>query len=236
MEFARIARSAIGASAVTATAAVALLAMTAPASAHTPVLKAECKDDKALLSVKLTSYAGGNSNTIKIKDGNETLKDQKFGQSFEEKFTRPGDVAHVFTIEVKASDGDRFSFSKKLETPACVYKPPTSTSTTTTTTSTTTSTSTTTTTTSPESTTSTTTTTTETTPSETTPSESTPPTTTTTEFVPPTTTTQGIVPVGNESDLASTGASIAVPLAIGFTLLGGGAVALFTLRRRRSAE
>src|SRR3954447_5106136 len=100
MEFARIARSAIGASAVTATAAVALLAMTAPASAHTPVLKAECKDDKALLSVKLMSYAGGNSNTIKIKDGSESLKDQKFGQYYEEKFTRPGDVAHVFTVEV----------------------------------------------------------------------------------------------------------------------------------------
>ncbi|WP_158847697.1 LPXTG cell wall anchor domain-containing protein [Saccharothrix deserti] len=232
MEFARIARRALGLSAVTATAAVAMLAMTAPASAHVPELKAECKDEKAVLSVKLKSYARGDSNTIKIKDGDETLKDQKFGQSYEEKFTRPGDVAHVFTITVKASDGDQFSFTKKLKTPPCVTRttttttPATTTTTSTTTTTTTTTTVGTTTTTEPT----TTTTTTTTTPSETTP------TTTTTFSLPTTTTTTGIVPVSNESDLADTGASTTVPLVIGLVLLGAGGLALFMLRRRRTAE
>lgn len=222
MEFARMARRAFGVSAVTVTAAVALLAMTAPASAHLPELKAECKDEKAVVSVKLTSYAGGNSNTVTVKDGDVTLKDQKFGQSYEEKFTRPGDVAHVFTIAVKASDGNQYSFTKKLETVACVT-PTTSTTTTTTSTTTTT---TTTTTEPPASTTTTTTTPSETT-TTTTPSSSTPTTTTT---------TKAIVPVSNESDLANTGASIAIPLIIGLSLLGAGGVALFALRRRRAAK
>ncbi|WP_083751898.1 LPXTG cell wall anchor domain-containing protein [Saccharothrix sp. ALI-22-I] len=231
MEFARIARRALGLSAVTVTAAVAVLAMTAPASAHVPELKAECKDDKAILSVKLRAYAGGNSNTIKIKDGDETLKDQKFGQSYEEKFTRPGDVAHVFTVTVKAGDGDQFSFTKKLKTPPCVTgTTTTTTSATTTTTSTTTTTTTVGTTTTTEPTTTTTTTT--TTPIETTPTT----TTTTTTSSLPTTTTTGIVPVSNESDLANTGASTAVPLVIGLVLLGAGGLALFMLRRRRTAE
>jgi len=44
------------------------------------------------------------------------------------------------------------------------------------------------------------------------------------------------VPVSNESDLANTGASIAIPLIIGLSLLGAGGVALFALRRRRAAK
>ncbi len=76
-------------------------------------------------------------------------------------------------------------------------------------------------------------------------SESAPPTSTTTESAPstsetvPTTTTTEPVPAGGSSgepdELASTGASIFVPLVIGIVLVGGGAGALLVMRRRKAA-
>jgi TQXA domain-containing protein/LPXTG-motif cell wall-anchored protein len=82
------------------------------------------------------------------------------------------------------------------------------------------------------------------------PTSSTPPTSTTTT-VPPTSTTETVpsttestptttttpVPAGGSSgELASTGASIFVPLIIGVVLIGGGAGALLVMRRRKSAN
>lgn len=70
------------------------------------------------------------------------------------------------------------------------------------------------------------------TPSET--SSTTPTTTTTT--VAPTTTTSAVVAGGGDTDeLASTGASIFVPLLVGLGLLGAGAAALLVVRRKRTA-
>ncbi|GAA3890848.1 thioester domain-containing protein [Saccharothrix violaceirubra] len=52
---------------------------------------------------------------------------------------------------------------------------------------------------------------------------------------PTTTTTQAPTTGGQDDDLASTGASIFVPLLIGLGLLGAGAAALIIVRRRKSA-
>lgn len=229
MEFARIARRTLGASAVTLTTAVALLAMTAPASAHIKTTTASCNsENKAELFVKLVRYDGSKTNTVKIKDGQNSLDDKKFSDFYERRFTLPGNVAHTFTIEVKAGDDPHgyngWSFTKKLETPPCV------TPTTTTSKSTTTTTAATTTTTTTNATTTTTTT------EPTAPSEATTTTTTPSLSLPTTTTTKAFVPVGNESELPNTGASIVIPLAVGLGLLGAGGVALLALRRRRAAE
>ncbi len=111
----------LGAFAVAATATLASLVLATPASAHTPVASAECVKDKAVLKVKLTQYAGGDKNTVVIKDGDKVLADEKFGQNWgEKKFEADGTVAHTFTIKVTASDGAQFNYEKTLKTPACV--------------------------------------------------------------------------------------------------------------------
>ncbi|SER86955.1 LPXTG-motif cell wall anchor domain-containing protein [Lentzea xinjiangensis] len=119
----------LGALAVAATATLASLALATPASAHTPVSSAECVKDKAVLKVKLTQYAGGDNNTVLIKDGDKVLADEKFGQNWGEKvgnkleprtFEADGTVAHTFTIKVKASDGAQYNWEKTHTTPACV--------------------------------------------------------------------------------------------------------------------
>ncbi|MEU7525288.1 thioester domain-containing protein [Saccharothrix sp. NPDC042600] len=68
----------------------------------------------------------------------------------------------------------------------------------------------------------------------TTPSETTT-TTTTTTTAPTTTTTPAPAAGGGDDDLASTGASIFVPLLIGLGLLGAGAAALIIVRRKKTA-
>lgn len=202
----------LGALAVTATAALASLALATPASAHTPVASAECVKDKAVLKVKLTQYAGGNKNTVLIKDGEKVLVDEKFGQNWGEqvgnklepkRFEADGTVEHTFTIKVTASDGEKYNYKETLKTPKCVDAPPTTTTKATTTTTTPV-------TTSPE-----------------VPSSS---------EVPPTTTTP-VAPAGSnpEPPLAATGASPMWLLLSGLGLVGAGAGTLLFLRRRRSA-
>ncbi|GGN02458.1 hypothetical protein GCM10011609_46660 [Lentzea pudingi] len=203
----------LGALAVTATAALASLALATPASAHTPVSSAECVKDKAVLKVKLTQYAGGNKNTVLIKDGEKVLVDEKFGQNWGEqvgnklepkKFEADGTIEHTFTIKVTASDGEKYNYKETLKTPKCVQVPPTTTTTTTkpaTTTTTTVATS-------PE-----------------VPSTSEAPSTT------------PVAPGGSnpEPPLAATGASPTWLLLSGLGLVGAGAGTLLFLRRRRSA-
>ncbi|MEU4801288.1 thioester domain-containing protein [Actinosynnema sp. NPDC023587] len=78
--------------------------------------------------------------------------------------------------------------------------------------------------------------TTTTTPTTTTTSPAEATTTTTTTVAPTTTTTEAPAgPGGNEDDLASTGASIFVPLLIGLGLLGAGAAAMIIVRRKKTA-
>ncbi len=211
----------LGAITVAATSGLALLALAIPASAHTPSSKAECVAGKAVLSVKLGAYAK-RDNTIVVKDGEAELVNTSFGENYEKSWTRAGDVAHTFTIAVKASDGNQYNYSKTLKVEACVKPTAPSSSTTTTTT---------------------TTTTVETTPPSST-SASAPPTevTTTTvvsssETVPVTTTPTPVGGGGGEAQppLASTGASPGWLLLSGLGLVGAGAGAVFFVRRKRTA-
>lgn len=211
----------LGAFAVAATATLASLALATPASAHTPVSSAECVKDKAVLKVKLTQYAGGNKNTVLIKDGDTVLADEKFGQSWgEKKFELDGTVGHTFTIKVTAWDGAQFNYNKTHKTPPCVTPTTTKPSETTTTT------------TPPVE---TTTTTVETT------TVSEPPATTSVPEEPSSSeapsTTPAPAPGGSTPDepLASTGAAPLVMLLSGVGLVGAGAGTLLFLRRRRSA-
>ncbi len=216
MQFARV--GALVGAAVAAAAATVFAAV--PASAHTPVLNAECKDGTTTLSVKLTQYAESTaqkSNRVKVTlDGDKELENKDFGRSFEGSYSASGDVKRVFVVEVKAHDGNQYSFTKTKTVEACVVPTTTTTTTTTETTSTTT----------------TVETTTE--PSETTTTTVEPTTETSESSVPATTTTTdaAVVPVADTDELASTGASIAIPLVIGVVLLGGGAALLIVLRRR----
>lgn len=209
-----MARRVLGAFAVTVTAALATVAMATPASAHDKFLSAECVKDKAVLSVKLTQYAGGNKNKLLIKVGEKVLIDEKFDRSWGKQvgnelqsrtFEEDGTVAQKFFVKVTASDDSKYSFEKTLETPKCVKTPPTTTTkpTTTTTTATTTTVAT-----SPE-----------------VPSTSEAPSTT------------PVAPGGSnpEPPLAATGASPTGLLLAGLGLVGAGAGTLLFLRRRRSA-
>lgn len=207
----------LGAITVAATSGLALLALAIPASAHTPSSKAECVDGKAVLSVKLGAYAK-RDNTIVVKDGETELVKTSFGENYEKSWTRAGDVAHTFTIAVKASDGDKFNYSKTLTVEACV-KPTAPPSTTTTVSKPSTP---------PSST-------------ESAPPSSTEVTTSTVESsseTVPVTTTSPVGAGGGEGEatppLASTGASPGWLLLSGLGLVGAGAVAMVVVRRKRA--
>lgn len=199
----------LGAFVVAGTAALATLAMATPASAHTPVSSADCVKDKAVLSVLLTQYAGGNKNTVLIKDGDTVLVDEKFSESYAEKFDKKenkwvpktfeadGTVAHTFTIVVKASDtkpGKSYDYSKTHTVQACVQAPPK-------------------------------------------PEQPKPPVETTTTTEAPSSSVTPPAPGGStpEPPLAATGASPMWLLLSGLGLVGAGAGTLLFLRRRRSA-
>lgn len=197
------------------------------ASAHTPAVSADCKGEVTTLKVDLTQYAvaKGKTNHVKITDGTTTLEDKDFGKEYRKSFDVSGAVEHSFTVKITAWDDpegrNKWTREEKRFVKACVIPPTTTTTTSTTTTtppSSQTTTTTSTTTTTPPSTQSTTTTTTTTVP-------------TTTTTVPPTTTSANV----EEAALASTGASIGLPLGIAGLLLVGGGVLLFIVRRRSKA-
>jgi LPXTG-motif cell wall-anchored protein len=200
---------------VLATVSTGLIGFVGTAGAHTNRSSAECVDDTTTLTVDLTAYRDEKKNTVKITDNGTVLHEGEFGKNFQKEFDAPGDVEHIFTIEVKAWDDPKaekgWSFTDEHKVAACVEvtEPPTSTSETT-----------------PPSETTTTTTTTEAPPAPTS-SEVAPPVATT----PPTTTTTEV----QEEALAETGASIALPLGIAGVLIVGGVGALFVVRRRSKA-
>jgi hypothetical protein len=200
-----------------------LIGFTGTASAHTPDIDAACKGETTTLNVTLTSYVPGrspNKNTIKITDGDTVLHEGDFRDRYSDDFEVPGDVAHTFTVSVRAWDDPNkqrgWSFDKKLEVEACVTPPPSSE---------------------------------EPPPSseepppssseEPPPSSEEPPPSTTTPAQPiidtteptPTTTPSNV----EEEALAETGASVGLPLGIGAVLLAGGGVLLFIVRRRSKA-
>ena len=202
-----------------AVAAVGLIALAIPASAHTPNANADCdkKTNKPTVSVKAVGYdleqgkPEGKPNSVKVievtKDGDKTLIEESFGvnlmgSDFKTYVLKDldGRVEHKFKIIVTAFNDKDFEhepfwsqiFSK--DSKICDK-------------------------------TSTTTTTPPTEPSN--PSSSAPAT------VPVTTTTPPVV--GANASLASTGASIGLPLSIGALLLVGGGVLLLVMRKRGKA-
>jgi LPXTG-motif cell wall-anchored protein len=178
-----------------AVAAVGLIALAIPASAHVPDVHAGCDGEITTLVVNLTQYSDAKPNTIKVVEGKgNVLADTTFGASYHNVFKAKDGEAHDFVVTVHASDDQKFSFEKKLTAPAC--KKVTST-------------------------------------------KPTPPTTTTkptssSAGVPPVTTTTTPA-VGANASLASTGASVGLPLAIGALLLIGGGVLLLVMRKRGKA-
>ena len=193
----------------TAVAAVGLLALAIPASAHTPTASAECnKDNVPTVTVSAKSYElnGDNKtpNWIKIfVDGADQAAIEKaFGVNFPETSFPLKDLdattEHTFKIVVKAWNDDDFTdqhpnysqiFEKK--TKACKEKeqPPA--------------------------------------PPENPPAN--PPANN------PPAPQPAAAPAVASTELASTGVSIAIPLAIGALLLVGGGVLLLMMRRRGKA-
>jgi hypothetical protein len=111
----------LGAFVVTATATLVSLALATPASAHTPKVEAYCDQNAkvTVLKVSLTQYAGGNKNTVIVKDGNTELQPLKnFGESWSKTWDKLDATAdHNFSVEVVASDTTskknyNFSWSK----------------------------------------------------------------------------------------------------------------------------
>jgi LPXTG-motif cell wall-anchored protein len=208
--------------------AAGLVGITGTAAAHTPNVSAECKSEATTLTVYLKAYVvkDGKKNRIKILDNNKEFKNEEFGAEFpKQTFKFSNTERHTFVVDVKASDGKKYDVHEVKTVEACGVPPTTTTTTvppTTTTTTTVPPVTTTTTTTVPPTTTTTATTTTTVPLVTTTTSSSRPPVTTTT--------TKPAAPA-----LASTGASIALPLGIGAALLAGGGVLLFVLRRRNKA-
>ena len=222
MEFARTARTGLGAVVVTTTAAVALLMAAAPAVAEKADLSASCGVGGAVLAVDLKGYTAG-KNTIKVQDGEIVLSNREFNQSYVGSFPRPADIAHTFIVTIRVAGNSRQSLVREVTTKPCVPprqtpQPPVSTV--------------------PA-------------PAEpSSPSASTPTTATSTPTVsgspassaadpgsstPPTTNT-GIVPLGNKSELSEAGASTAIPLLIGLCLVSALGMVLFSMKRRRRSD
>jgi hypothetical protein len=218
MEFARIARTALAAVVVTTTAAVALLTAVAPATAQSADLKASCTPAGTVLVVDLKGYAKG-ANTIKVQDGQLVLSSREFDQTYVGSFPRPADVAHAFVVTVRVPGNSRQSFVREVKSAACVSPPPppappvltvpgsaTSVPTPTTTTATPTV------------------------------SSSAPSSASQSGSSTPPTTNTGIVPLGSKSDLATAGASVAIPLLIGLCLVSALGVVLVGMKRRRRSD
>lgn len=196
-----------------------LIGFAGTAGAHTNRSFAECKNDKATLSVDLTFYNDREVNTVKVTDNGKVLHDGEFGKTFQRKFEAKGDVAHVFVVDVVAGDDpkeennrDKWTFDAEYKVAACVTvtQPPATSSTSATPTS-------------------------EAPTSEAPTSEA--PAPTSSEVAPPSASPVPTTPApaAQEEVLAETGASIALPLGIAGFLIVGGVGALFVVRRRGKA-
>ncbi|MEU3642559.1 LPXTG cell wall anchor domain-containing protein [Lentzea sp. NPDC034063] len=203
-----MARRVLGAFAVTATAVLATLALSTPASAHTPKWTASCDKGAKVtkVSVNLTQYNKKAKNTVTVLDGETKLPIDKpeFQESFSKEWTNlDASVKHVFKLVVTASDGYNYEDTKTVE--ACVDKaPPTK----------------------------------PTKPTETKPTEPTssaPEVPSSSAEVPPSSTPAAPGGSAPEPPLAATGASPLWLLLSGLGLVGAGAGTLLFLRRRQSA-
>lgn len=95
-----------------------MIATAAPASAHTPVVTADC----GWVDVDLKSYKQAKV-TVTI-DGT-VVKDQEFTGQYAEKFEGLAlDTTHEYSVKVDAYDDDRWDWSQDGSVPACPTTPP----------------------------------------------------------------------------------------------------------------
>ncbi|MET9225276.1 LPXTG cell wall anchor domain-containing protein [Lentzea sp. NPDC003310] len=194
---------------MTATAALATLALTGTAQAHTPTLNKGCdtKSGKSWFTVALKDYGNQKDNVVEVwVDGEAKPKITFKGKLDEKRYEADGSVKHTYRVKVTAYDDPNFqknwSFDASRETEACVKTPPTTTTKPTTTT--------------------------------TTPATTAPEVPSSSE-APPSTTPAAPGGSAPEPPLAATGASPTWLLLSGLGLVGAGAGTLLFLRRRRSA-
>ncbi|MFT7838897.1 LPXTG cell wall anchor domain-containing protein [Saccharothrix sp. BKS2] len=193
----------------------------APAFAHTPKLTPGCEGEKSILTVELKDYVKHNTkkNSVTVSIDGEVVDTAEFDKKFDKKtYSKSSAEPVIFTVDIKAwDDVDGSKGYTKVETrevPSCVEEeeppveqPPAE---------------------EPPA---------EEPPAEQPPAEQ-PPAQESSVAVSPTTTVAptSVVPIAaEETPLANTGASIAIPLVIGVVLLGGGA-ALLIMQRRRAAR
>ncbi|MCB7135761.1 hypothetical protein [Cellulosimicrobium marinum] len=91
------------------------VATAAPASAHTPVVEADCSS----LDVNLWAYAKRGNEVTVVVDG-QTVAQERFGSSYARSFELDPTVAHTWSVTVDASDRSRYDWSDDGETTPCV--------------------------------------------------------------------------------------------------------------------
>ncbi len=91
--------------ATSAVAAVALIALAVPASAHTPQVKSDCaKNGEATLQIKLKNYPA-EENSVTVLEGDKTVfETTEFTGDWEKTLKFDGTVAHTWVVSVKAGD------------------------------------------------------------------------------------------------------------------------------------
>ncbi|MFC8922816.1 hypothetical protein [Cellulosimicrobium sp. NPDC057127] len=93
----------------------ALVATAAPASAHTPVVEADCSS----VDVRLWAYADREPNRITVTVDGEVVEEQRFGRAAEVSVALDASSDHTWEVEVDAADDDRYDWSDEGTTTAC---------------------------------------------------------------------------------------------------------------------
>ncbi|MFD7655006.1 LPXTG cell wall anchor domain-containing protein [Actinosynnema sp. NPDC059797] len=203
-----------------AVATTASVFFAAPAFAHTPILQGGCEGEKSYLTVELRDYVkrDGKKNSVTVTMDGEVVENTEFDKNFPRKtYSKSSAEKVVFKVDIKAWDdpdgSKRYTRTEIREIDSCVEEQPPA----------------------------------EEPPAEEPPAEEPPaeqppaeepPAESSSVAVSPTTTAAptSVAPIAaEETPLANTGASIAIPLVIGVVLLGGGA-ALLIMQRKRAAR
>lgn len=110
-------------SALVAVSAAALLGVgltAGSASAHTPTWSVNCSS----VSVDLTAYNGGASNTATITVGGKVVSSETFKSDYHKKLDLPEHSSELTVhLAVKAGDGDQYSYQGDKVAPVCEGAP-----------------------------------------------------------------------------------------------------------------
>lgn len=91
------------------------VATAAPASAHTPVVTADCTS----LSVKLWAYSDTKQNDLTVTVDGAVVDDTRFKRSFEKAYDLDPTKDHTWSVKVDAGDGSRYDHQQSGSTTAC---------------------------------------------------------------------------------------------------------------------